>query len=145
MGKTTYNLNPKRIEKLSRNEQLDLLFDLINAFNSVKTPFETAFLMQDLLTTNEIKHLAKRLRITKLLISGVTQRDIIKKIRCSLATVTKVSIWINEGGGGLKKAVSKLPRRYVYPKKLPRTPIEFNLPQAVVALTQNSLAKRQDN
>ncbi|KKQ97846.1 MAG: TrpR like protein, YerC/YecD [Candidatus Woesebacteria bacterium GW2011_GWB1_39_12] len=143
MRKTTYYTNPKRIEKFSREEQLDLLFDLVSAFSSVKTPFENALLMQDLLTASEIKNLAKRLRIAKLLIADENQRDISKKLHCSLATVTKVSIWLNEGGEGLKEAVSKLPKRYTYPKKLPPVPIEFHLPQAIIALSQYSLAKKQ--
>lgn len=143
MGKTTYLTNPKRIEKLSRNEQLDLLFDLINAFSSVTTPFENALLIQDLLTVSEVKNLSIRLRIAKLLIAGETQRNIAKNLRCSIATVTKVAFWLAEGGEGLKKAVSKLPLRYDFPNKLTSTPIEFHLPQAIFALAQYSLANKQ--
>lgn len=143
MGKTAYYPTPKRLEKLSKEEQLDLMFDLINAFRLVNTPFETALLIQDLLTASEIKHLAKRLRIAKLLIAGETQRDIAGKLHCSLATVTKVSIWLNQGGEGLKQIVDKLPSRYSMPKKLPRKPIEFQLPQVLLTTAQYTLARRQ--
>ncbi len=143
MGKVTYYPSPKRLEKLSKSEILDLTFDLINAFNSVKTPYEIALLMQDLLTVNEVKNLAKRLRIAKLLMADETQRDISKKIHCSLATITKVNLWLNEGGRGLKKAVSTLPPRYKFPKNLPRGSIGFHLPRTLSAVAQYGLAKHQ--
>ncbi len=143
MGKTTYYPKPKRLDKLSKEKQLDLMFDLINAFRLVKTPFETALLIQDLLTASEIKHLAKRLRIAKLLLSGEIQRDIAEKLHCSLATVTKVSIWLNQGGEGLREIIAKLPERYPIPKKLPKKPIEFQLPQVLLALAQYSVATHQ--
>ena len=130
---------------MSRDETLDLTFDLINAFKNVKTPYETALLMQDLLTISEVKRLAKRLRIAKLLLAGKTQRSIVKELYCSLATITKVSIWLNEGGEGLKKAVSKLPLHYDFPKNLPEIPIEFQLPKTLLAIGQYSLAKNQKN
>lgn len=119
------------------------MFDLINAFRLVKTPFETALLMQDLLTASEIKHLAKRLRIAKLLLDGETHRDIASKLHCSLATVTKISIWLNQGGEGLRETVARLPTRYPMPKNLPKKPIEFQLPQVLLALAQYSLATHQ--
>ena len=143
VGRTVYYSKAKRIEKLSKVELLDLFFDLINAFRLAKTPLETTFLIQDLLTATEIKNLAKRLRIAKLLLSGMTQREIARKLHCSLATVTKVSIWLDQKGEGLKKAIAKLPKRYNFPKKLPRGPIEYHLPQVIIALVEYSLATRQ--
>lgn len=143
MGKTTYYEKTIRLEKLSKKEILDLTFDLINAFRLVKTPLETALLIQDILTANEIMRLAKRLRIAKLLLSGVTQREIIKELHCSLATVTKVNEWLNRGGEGLKKVITKLPKKYDLPKNLPKKPLEFQLPQALLALAQYTASKKQ--
>ena len=143
MGKTTYYINPKRINKFSKEDTISLTFDLINAFSMVKTPYETTLLMQDLLTASEVEQLAKRLRIAKLLLSGETQREISKELHCSLATITKVSAWLNQGGEGLKKIINKLPKEYELPKKLPRGPIEFYLPQLLSAIGQYSLAKYQ--
>lgn len=142
MGKTYYP-KPKRLEKLSQEEQLDLFFDLINAFRIVKSPTDTALLVQDLFTASEIKNLGKRLRIAKLLMKNESHRDIAKKIHCSVATVTKVSYWLNRGGDGFKKVIGELPERYEIPKDLPGGPIEFHLPQTLIALTQYSLAKGQ--
>lgn len=135
----------KRTEKLSRKELLDLSFDLINAFRVANTPYDTALLIQDLLTANEIKNLAKRLRIAKLLLGNKSQREIVQELHCSLATTTKVSIWLDQGGEGFKKIIAKLPNRYKMPDKLPRGPIEYHLPQALLALGQYALAKTQEN
>ena len=142
MARTFYP-TARRIDKLSKEEVLDLTFDLINAFRYVQTPLETALLMQDLLTGSEIRQLAKRLRIAKLLLKGETQRDIARQLHCSLATVTKVSIWLSRGGEGLRQIVSKLPKKYKMPEKLPSGPIEYHLPQLMIALAQYSLAKHQ--
>ena len=76
-------------------------------------------------------------------VKNENQRDIAKKLHCSVATVTKVSYWLNSGGNGFKKVIEKLPERYEIPKDLPPGPIEFHLPQTLIALTQYSLAKRQ--
>ncbi|MBI2103558.1 helix-turn-helix domain-containing protein [Candidatus Woesebacteria bacterium] len=145
MRKTAYYLKAKRLETLPKEELLNLYFDLINAFRMVRTPLETINLVQDLLTATEIKNLAKRLRIAKLLLTDKTQREIAKEVHVSIATVTKVSIWLEQKGEGLKSVISKLPDRYKLPKNLPPIPIEFHLPQALLTLAQYGLYKRQTN
>lgn len=145
MGKTTYYPTVSRIDKLTTKEQLDLFFDLINAFSIVKSPTDTALLVQDLFTASEIKNLAKRLRIAKLLLKDKNQRDISSELGCSIVTVTKVNHWLNEGGEGFKNVIRKLPGRYNFPKKLPTGPIEYHLPQIVLSLTQYSLANDEQN
>lgn len=142
MGRTYYP-TPIKIDKLSREAQLDLFFDLINAFSIVKSPTDTALLVQDLFTASEIKNLAKRLRIAKLLLKDENQRDIADELHCSIATVTKVNYWLNEGGEGFKNVIRKLPERYSIPKNLPRGPIEYHLPQILFAITKYSLAQNQ--
>jgi uncharacterized protein YerC len=136
---------PLKLEKLTRKELMDLTFDLINAFRLVKTPLETALLIQDLLTANEIKQLAVRLRIAKLLIAGEeTQRDIARLLRCSTSTVTKVNLWLERGGNGLKGIVQKLPPKYDLPENLPKIPIEFQLPRVLLAAAQYAIATKQN-
>ena len=71
MGKFNYFLyKEKRFEKFSVDEQQDLVFDLINAFALANNPLGSALLLQDLLTEDEVRDLAKRLRIAKLLFNG---------------------------------------------------------------------------
>ncbi|MBU0569567.1 trp operon repressor [Patescibacteria group bacterium] len=134
----------KRLDKLTREEKIELMFDLINAFSIVESPTETAFFLQDLLTATEIKNLAKRLRIAKLLLENLTQREIAKKVSVSPATVNKVNLWLARGGEGFKKVIEKLPAKWDIPKDLPRGPIEFHLPQTLLTVVQHSVAKSQD-
>lgn len=102
---------PKRLEELSKSQQEELVFDLINAFASVKDPLNAALLIQDLLTASEIKNISKRLRIAKLLLAGRTHEEIREELRCSFATVTKVRAWLEEAGDGLKRVIQKLPEK----------------------------------
>lgn len=141
----TYYPPIKRLEKLSRQELLDLMFDLINALRIVRTPMETAFLIQDLLTADEIKDLAKRLRIAKLLLQNRTQREIAQIVKVSPATVNKVNLWMERGGEGFKRVISKLPKRYEMPKGLPPRPLTFNLPDTLLTLGAFGLAKNQQD
>lgn len=145
MVKRTYYERPKRSEKISRDEQLALMFDLINAVSIVKTPTDTALLLKDLLTAHEIKNLAKRLRIAKLLLNNLTEREITQQLHCSFATISKVNIWLNEGGEGLRNVISKLPARYKIPENLPKTPIEFQLPKLISTLATYAISNKQKN
>lgn len=123
---------------------MELMFDLINSFRVLKSPIETTNFLQDLLTAKEIKNLAKRLRIAKLLLTGVTFEEIVRTLHVSYATAAKVSTWLSEGGQGFREVISRLPIKYKIPKNLPPTPIEFHLPKLILTLAQYSIAKRQN-
>lgn len=142
MVKTIYP-RPKRLEKISREEQLALFFDLINAIRIVNSPTDTALLLRDLLTAKEIKNLSKRLRIAKLLLADKTQQEIVDHLQTSFATVTKVNLWLNQGGEGLRKVIKRLPQKYNMPDNLPPGPIEYYGPQVIYGLLKASLASRQ--
>lgn len=101
----------KRLEKLSKSQKEELAFDLINAFSLAKNPTDSALLLHDLLTKKEINNLAKRLRIAKMLIAGLKQEDIVRELHCSYGTVSKVNLWLEEGGLGLIKIINKLPKK----------------------------------
>lgn len=122
MSKFNYfTYKEKRLEKFSQDEQEDLVFDLINAFSLANNPLDSALLLQDLLTEDEIKDLSKRLRIAKLLLEGQTHEEIVKEAHCSFATITKIRLWLDNAGEGLKMIIKKLPKRKkVYiPKRIP--------------------------
>ena len=133
-----------KFEKISKEEKISLMFDLINSFRIVRSPLETALFLQDLLTAKEIRNLSIRLRIAKLLLVGKNQREIIDELHTSFATINKVKVWINQGGDGFKNVIGKLPLKWDIPKKLPRGPIEYHLPQTLIALAQYGVARNQD-
>jgi len=132
----------KRLEKLSKEEQLDLTFDLINAFSLVRTSYETALLMENLLTNDEVKDLGKRLRIAKLLLLGKTQREIAEELHCSFATVAKVRLWLESRGEGFKRIIAKLPKKRQVPSLPPRS-LTYHLPETLIGLAGMVLAERQ--
>ncbi|OGK17539.1 hypothetical protein A2774_00950 [Candidatus Roizmanbacteria bacterium RIFCSPHIGHO2_01_FULL_39_12c] len=101
----------KRPNKLSKDKQLDLIFDLINAISLVNKPSKASLLLQDLLAPSEIKNISKRLRITKMLLDGKTHREITDETHTSFATIAKISVWLDEAGFGIKDIISKLPKR----------------------------------
>ncbi len=133
MAKFNYfSYRDKRLDKLAPQEQESLVFDLINAFALVRNPVDAALLMQDLLTETEVRNLAKRLRITKLLLEGKTHEEIVQELHCSFATITKVGVWLANAGQGVTKIIKKLPERSktYRPKKTPG--IGYGLPKILL-------------
>lgn len=122
----------------------DLIFDLINAFKAINSTNESALFLQDILTASEIKNLAIRLRIAKMLLDDEKHRDISRDLKISIATVTKVSAWLNKNGEGFKKIISRLPTKYDIPTKPIRGPIEYHLPEVLLTSAKYLVAKSQD-
>lgn len=110
MGRKLYLQKEKRIDKLSKNEQQEMVYDLINALTQAKSISDAALFLQDLLTKTEMKTLAKRLRIAKLLLKGMTYEQIEKNIHASHGTIAKIAIWLSERGEGFRKVVKSLPK-----------------------------------
>ncbi len=122
----------------------ELVFDLINAFKSIKSEKDSALFLQDILTASEIKKLSIRLRVAKLLLKDKKQREISRMLKVSIATVTKVNSWLNQKGEGFKNVISKLPIKYEKPKTFIKGPIEYHLPEIVVKLALYGAASLQE-
>lgn len=112
MGGKKFNFEKiKRVEKLSRKEQESLVFDLVQALVLAKSVSDVALFLQDLLTKSEMKILAKRLRIAKLLLAGMTYEQIENQLHVSHSTVAKIAIWLSERGDGFRKIIENLPQQ----------------------------------
>ncbi len=109
--KKLYLEKPKRIDKLSRSEREDLVFDLVNAIVQAGSLNDAALLLQDLLTKKEMQNLSKRLRIAKLLLAGMTYEEIEKTLHTSHGTVAKIAAWLAERGDGFRKVIKQLPKQ----------------------------------
>jgi TrpR-related protein YerC/YecD len=127
-----------------KNIDSDLVFDLINAFRSIKSNKDSVLFLQDILTAHEIKNLAVRLRIAKLLLKNVSQRDISIRLHISTATVTKVNSWLNQKGDGFREVITRLPIKFNKPIKPIKGPIEFHLPEILAAGAQYGIASVQN-
>lgn len=104
-------LRTKRIEKLSKEEQESLVFDLVYALTQVQTVSDTALFLQDLLTKAEMRILGKRLRIAKLLLARMTYGEIEKNLHVSHTTVAKIAAWLSERGDGFRKIIERIPKK----------------------------------
>ena len=51
---------------------------------------------------------------------------------------------MEKGGNGFKKAIAKLPLKWGKPTKIPHGPIEFHLPELLLATGQYAVAEKQD-
>ena len=65
-------------------------------------------LLQDLLTTREIRDMASRLHVAKMLNDGTSYSEIEKQTGVSATTIARVSKSLSEGSGGYKKALQML-------------------------------------
>lgn len=139
---TSYYPKIKRLEKLSKKEQEDLVFDLINAFALVKNPIDSALLLQDLLTPSEIKNLSKRLRIAKLLLQEKNQEQIIARLHCSFGTIAKVKLWLSQAGDGVRRIIKKLPKRREK-FRFKKGYFGYGLPQIVIGTFLNTLETKE--
>ncbi|NRB21851.1 TrpR like protein, YerC/YecD [Candidatus Dependentiae bacterium] len=97
---------------MKNNQSSDQLNELFTLFASIKSPDEIARFMKDLCTPQEIKALADRWQICKLLHQGeLSYRDINQLTGVSLATITRVARFLkNEPYHGYILALNKIKR-----------------------------------
>lgn len=74
--------------------------DLFKAILSLKNIDECYRLFEDLLTVSELKSLAQRLAVAKLLSSGKTYDEIASKTGASTATISRVKKFLEYGSDG---------------------------------------------
>lgn len=135
----------KRINRLSKEDQLDLIFDLINALSLANDPKKAAALLEDLFTPYEIKNISKRLRIAKLLLEGKTHEEIINELHCSFANVAKMNSWLKETGLNLKETIKKLPKKHEKMDEVGEKYRIYRLPEALYENYINMLASDEKN
>lgn len=76
------------------------LRELFRLFASVRTEYEAQKLLRDIATNSELAAMAERWQIVRLLSSGMTQREVAKKLGLSISKVTRGSKCMQEGTGG---------------------------------------------
>lgn len=90
-----------------RDPQVDRL---CRAFLTLKTVEECYRFFEDLLTVNEIKALAARLEVARLLASGATYDEITRRTGASSATISRVRRFLEYGADGYRVALARLSR-----------------------------------
>jgi TrpR-related protein YerC/YecD len=91
-----------------KNGDTELFFD---AILSLETKEDCYRFFEDVSTVLELKSLAQRFHIAKLLSEGVTYQVIEKRTGASTATISRVGRCLNYGADGYKHAIEKLKQR----------------------------------
>jgi len=96
-----------RRQLLGKKEETQLIIDFCKTISSLTKIDDAALFVRDLLSKQELRMLAKRLKIAKLLIEGKTYEEIAKELKTSMGTVARINVWLAQSGEGFRMAVEK--------------------------------------
>ena len=81
---------------------------LFGAIRGLETPDETERFFRDLCTLNELRDIAQRWAVVRLLDQGMHYAEISRTTGASTATITRIASWLNHGEGGYQLALERL-------------------------------------
>jgi len=93
------------MNKKFEDESIQTLF---KAFLSLKNEDECGAFLEDLCTITEIKSMAQRLEVAKLLNEKNVYKEIAKETGASTATISRVGRSLNYGTDGYKLVIDRL-------------------------------------
>ena len=93
------------LKDLDFKEDLDILF---NAILELKDIDECYKFFEDIATINELKSLAQRMQVAKMLKEKKVYTEIAEKTRASTATISRVNKCLNYGQGGYGLVLERL-------------------------------------
>lgn len=82
--------------------------ELFNAILLLKSTEECYNFFEDICTVSEIKAMAQRLEVAKMLKEGYTYMDISEKTGASTATISRVNRCLNYGSDGYRTVLERL-------------------------------------
>lgn len=85
--------------------------DLADALVTLRTPDEALSFLRDLCTVNELKELAQRWHVARLLDDGVSYHEISGQTGASSATISRVGQWLRYGRDGYRLVIDRSRRR----------------------------------
>lgn len=88
-----------------RSADTDALLDAIVRLESRN---EAARFLRDLCTLNELRDMAQRWAVARLLDDGMHYAQISRETGASTATITRIASWLNHGEGGYREALDRL-------------------------------------
>ena len=91
-----------------KNEAIDELFQ---AILSLKNQEECYRFFEDLATVSEIKSLAQRLQVAKMLLDDETYTNISEKTGASTATISRVKNALHYGADGYKLVLQRIDKK----------------------------------
>lgn len=81
---------------------------LVDAFVSLQSRDDCANFLEDLCTIGEIKSLAQRLEVARLLEEGLVYSEIAQRTGSSTATISRVKRCLDYGNGGYRTVLDAL-------------------------------------
>jgi len=99
-----------------RDELLDRLFEAVLV---LKDTDECYRFFEDICTVAELKSLAQRLEVAKMLQKNLTYGEIAGRTGASTATISRVKRALNYGADGYKLVLGRLEARTGIPEKAP--------------------------
>ena len=81
---------------------------LFNAILQLDARDEAERFFRDLCTLNELRDMAQRWAVVRLLGAGLHYAEISKRTGASTATITRIASWLNHGEDGYRRALARL-------------------------------------
>ncbi|OGD57449.1 hypothetical protein A2V71_03465 [Candidatus Berkelbacteria bacterium RBG_13_40_8] len=94
-------------QHLKKEEETNLIIEFCNAVASLSSTEEAALFIKDILSKQETRMMAKRLKIAKLLIRGKSYIDIATELKVGQGTIARINLWLNQSGEGYRLALSR--------------------------------------
>jgi TrpR-related protein YerC/YecD len=88
-----------------RTPDVEALFEAILRLDDVA---ETERFFRDLCTLTELRDMAQRWGVVRLLDAGLHYAEISRQTGASTATITRIASWLNHGEGGYRAMLDKL-------------------------------------
>ena len=88
-----------------RTPDAQALFEAIRGLDSLD---DTERFFRDLCTLNELRDMAQRWAVVRMLDSGLHYAEISRTTGASTATITRIASWLNHGEGGYRAMLDKL-------------------------------------
>src|SRR4026207_846371 len=81
---------------------------LLDAVVRLEDRDEAARFLRDLCTLNELRDMAQRWAVARLLNDGMHYAQISRETGASTATITRIASWLNHGEGGYRAKLDRL-------------------------------------
>ena len=81
---------------------------LFNAILALEDTEETERFFRDLCTLSELRDMAQRWAVVRLLDRGMHYAEISRTTGASTATITRIASWLHHGEGGYQRALERL-------------------------------------
>jgi TrpR-related protein YerC/YecD len=90
-----------------RTEEISELF---RAILRLETPAEAEAFLRDLCTLGELRDMAQRWAVVRMLDQGLHYAEISHRTGASTATITRIASWLHHGEGGYRLMLERSPR-----------------------------------